>query len=164
MNNDNTTKFEFKLSLENNIICQRLFAVNNYQRKAKNSIELNDYIKKICNEISSELKNNTLDYLNDNSQMLERYKYVEDTVDTNKAYFSLQIKHNETIFIERIFPAFHFPPKVRYTVDIRPKLTKILNTLTDILSRKNVKTKYLNYDFKDQVNHQLEYELSNLIK
>lgn len=164
MNNDNATKFEFKLTLENNIVCQRFFSVNNYQPKAKNSIELNEYVQKICKEISSELKNNTLNYLNDNSQMLERYKYVEDSVDINKAYFSLQIKHNETIFMERIFPAFHFPPKVRYTVDIRPKLTKILNTLTDILSRKNVKTKYLNYDFKNQVNFQLEHELGNLIK
>lgn len=162
MNNENTSKFEFRLTLEKNIVCQRFFNVNNHQPTAKNSIELYEYVQKVCNEISSELKNNTLDYLNENTQMLERHKYIEDSVDINKEHFLLQLKHNDKVFMERIFPAFHFPPKVRYTVDIRPKLTKILNTLTDLLSRKSFKSKYLNYNFKDQVNYQVEFEMGNL--
>jgi len=51
----------------------------------------------------------------------------------------------DLVFISRIFPAYYFHPKVRYTVDIRPNLKRILSDLTDILSSKELETTYLNY-------------------
>jgi hypothetical protein len=36
----------------------------------------------------------------------------------------------------RVFDAKPYPPKVRYTVDLRPKLKTILGELTDIFSDK----------------------------
>jgi hypothetical protein len=70
---------------------------------------------------------------------------VEDSSEDKKEDFLIEIKLNDDVFISRIFPAHYFHPKVRYTVDIRPKLREILSDLTDILSSKNLETTYLNY-------------------
>jgi hypothetical protein len=70
---------------------------------------------------------------------------VEDGEEDKKEEFLIEIKLNEDVFISRIFPAYYFHPKVRYTVDIRPKLKRILSDLTDILSAKELETTYLNY-------------------
>jgi len=71
---------------------------------------------------------------------------VEDDEENKKEEFLIEIKLNEDVFISRIFPAYYYHPKVRYTVDVRPKLKRILSDLTDILSSKNLETKYLNYE------------------
>ena len=57
----------------------------------------------------------------------------------------MEIKLGEDVFISRIFPAYFFHPKVRYTVDIRPKLKRVLSDLTDILSSEELETVYLQY-------------------
>ena len=58
----------------------------------------------------------------------------------------MEIKLGDDVFIQRIFPAFVYHPKVRYTVDIRPRLKRILSDLTDILSSDEVEATYLQYE------------------
>ena len=53
---------------------------------------------------------------------------------------------NETI-CHRVIDAKVYPPKVRYTLDVRPSIKNILRDLTDILSDKNLSYTYLNYSF-----------------
>ena len=36
--------------------------------------------------------------------------------------------------MQRIFPADIYPPKVKFSVDIRPQISYILRELTDVLS------------------------------
>ncbi len=48
--------------------------------------------------------------------------------------FNLIIKLGDMTICQRVFDAKPYPPKVRYTVDLRPKLKTILGTLTDIFS------------------------------
>jgi len=38
-----------------------------------------------------------------------------------------------------------FPPKIRYTVDIRQQVKSVLKDLTDIFSAKYFETNYLDY-------------------
>ena len=45
--------------------------------------------------------------------------------------------------MKRIFPADIYPPKVKFSVDIRPKISYILRELTDVLSSRDVDTYYL---------------------
>jgi hypothetical protein len=51
--------------------------------------------------------------------------------------FNLIIKLGDMTICQREFDAKVYPPKVRYTVDLRPKLKSILSSLTDIFSGKN---------------------------
>jgi hypothetical protein len=70
---------------------------------------------------------------------------VEDLNEKDREHFLLEIKLGDDVFISRIFPAFYYHPKVRYTVDIRPRLKRILSDLTDILSSEELEMTYLDY-------------------
>jgi hypothetical protein len=145
MNNQDLTKFEFLLTLENNIICQRFFNVRNYNPKSKGALDLYYEVRNICDEISDGLKIKTVDYLHENRDYFYGLGGVETTDENVKEHFSLKIKMGEEVFIERIFLANVFHPKVRYTVDIRPDLKRYLSDLTMILSSKELEKTYLNY-------------------
>lgn len=148
MNNkeQDLTKFEFLLTLEGNIICQRFFNVKNYNPDAMNSLNIYTYVKKISDDISENLKLKTSDYLCENQNFFTNPEDVEEVTEEVKENFLLQLKLDNHVFIQRVFPAYYYHPKVRYAVDIRPMLKTILSTLTDILSTKKLETKYLGYD------------------
>ena len=63
MSNNETTKLEFLLTLNDNIICQRFFNVRGFNPKVKRSLDLHYDVKNICEEIEENLKQKTLDYL-----------------------------------------------------------------------------------------------------
>jgi hypothetical protein len=145
-NQQDITKFEFILTLDGNIICQRYFNVKDHNPTARKSMDLHYYVKNICEEISEDLKIKSSDYLCENQNYILNSDVVEESITKEKEYFLLEIKLGDNVFIQRIFPAYLYHPKVRYTVDIRPKLKKILSTLTDILSSTELETTYLQYE------------------
>jgi hypothetical protein len=145
-NQQDITKFEFILTLEGNIICQRYFNVKDHVPQARRSMDLHYYLKNICDEISEDLKIKSSNYLCENQNFILNSESVEDLNEERKEHFLLEIKLNDDVFIQRIFPAYYYHPKVRYTVDIRPKLKMILSDLTDILSSEDLETTYLHYE------------------
>lgn len=141
-NESNSTKFEFVLKLNDNIVVQRYFNVKGFNKKTLKSMELTEEVATVVNEIAEQLKIKTCDYMSNNySQFLN--EKVEDTEDSN--YFTLAIRKDDRDVVVRYFEGSYYPPKVRYTVDIRPSLRRILKNFTDILSEKNPTTNYLNY-------------------
>jgi len=140
------TKFEFVLSLDGNIICQRYFNVKDHVDQSRRSMDLHYYLKSICEDISEDLKIKSSNYLCENQNYFLSSDYVEDSIEKDREHFLLEIKLEDDVFIQRIFPAYYYHPKVRYTVDIRPKLKIILSDLTDILSSEELETTYLNYE------------------
>jgi hypothetical protein len=144
-NQQEITKFEFLFTLDGNIVCQRFFNVKNHNPQGRRSMDLHEYVKNISEDISEDLKIKTSDYLCENQNYFSNLDVVEDSSEDKKEDFLIEIKLNDDVFISRIFPAHYFHPKVRYTVDIRPRLRGILSDLTDILSSKNLETTYLNY-------------------
>jgi hypothetical protein len=150
------TKFEFILTLGGNIVCQRFFNVKNYNPMAMNSLDIYEYVKNISDDISHDLKIKTSDYLCENQNYFLNLENVEEDTSEVKENFLLEIKLDDHVFISRIFPAYFYHPKVRYTVDIRPMLKRILSTLTDILSSKELETTYMDYDLsKTYLNYEL---------
>lgn len=141
-NESNSTKFEFVLKLNDNIVVQRYFNVKGFNKKTLKSMELTEEVATVVNEITEQLKIKTCDYMSNNySQFLN--EKVEDTEESN--YFTLAIRKDDKDVVVRYFEGSYYPPKVRYTVDIRPSLRRILKNFTDILSEKNPTTNYLNY-------------------
>jgi hypothetical protein len=145
MTNQDAIKFEFLLTLGKNIVCQRFFNVRDYNSQARRSMDLHEYVKDICEEISHDLKIKTLDYLTENQDNPYGLKSVTPSENDEKEYFLLVLKLGEDVFIQRMFDSNIYHPKVRYTVDIRPNLKKYLSDLTDILSSVELETTYLNY-------------------
>jgi hypothetical protein len=91
------------------------------------------------------LKIKTSDYLNDNREYYFGLESAETNEIEDKENFLLEIKMGDDVFIQRMFPAYFFHPKVRYTVDIRPHLKRYLSDLTAILSTEELERTYLNY-------------------
>ncbi len=145
-NMQDPNKFEFLLTLDGNIICQRYFNVRDFNPRTKKSMNLHEEVKFICSEISEDLKMKSSDYLAENQAFFMNSEIVEDPKELDEQYFLLQIKQLDEVFIERIFPAHYYHPKVRYAVDIRPKLRKILADLTEVLSLSDPETTYLQYE------------------
>ena len=134
------------LSLDGNIICQRFFNVKDHNPQARRSMDLHYYVKNICTDISEDLKIKSSNYLCENLNYILNFENVEDSKSVGKEEFLMEIKLGDDVFIQRIFPAFVYHPKVRYTVDIRPRLKRILSDLTDILSSDEVEATYLQYE------------------
>jgi hypothetical protein len=135
---------EFLLSLNDNIVVQRFFNVKGYNPKVKNSLELYEYIKSLKNELEYELKMRTVDYMIDNMyQIMEDPTILETSYTDGPEIFNLVIKLDNETICHRVFDAKKFPPKIRYTVDIRPQIKSVLRELTDIFSTKKLTYEYL---------------------
>jgi hypothetical protein len=141
-----STKLEFLLTLNDNIIVQRFFNVRGFNPKAKNSLELYDFMKSIKESLTYDLKMKTVSYMMDNKDAIMHDPNVMSTSYTDDAeYFNLYVKIGEQTICHRIFDGKLFPPKVRYTVDVRPFLKEILRGLTDIFSDYRLTYEYLDY-------------------
>ena len=137
---ENTQKCEFVLKLGNNIVCQRFFSVRNFNDRATQSIDIHYVIRDIVDGIVERLKLKTLYLLESN--------YKENTIDEAQEdeYFTITLKKGNKVFYDTITPASIYPPKVRFTVDIRPQISSILRELTLVLSQKKVTTHYQDYN------------------
>jgi hypothetical protein len=145
-NQDNITKFEFLLSLEGHIVCQRFFNVRDHIDQARRSMDLHYYVKNICEDFMEDLKIKSSNYLCENQNYILNSEVVDESATPEKEHFLLEIKLGEDVFIQRQFPAYLYHPKARYTVDIRPRLKRILSDLTDILSSEELETSYLGHE------------------
>lgn len=139
-----TTKLEFVMMVNNNIIVQRFFNVRDYNPNAKSSSELYEYLKDLKEQLSYELKMKTAVYMLDNRYEIENNPEVLNTSYTDgPEYFNIFLKEGDKTICHRQFNAKIYPPKIRYTVDIRPHIKSILSVLTDIFSSENLTYKYL---------------------
>ncbi len=141
-----TTKMEFLMTLNDNIIVQRFYNVKGYNPKARRSLEVSYILKEVAELVENNLKIKSLIYMVDNQDQIMTDPEILETSNTEGAeYFNLYIKIGDETICHRIVDAKLYPPKVRYTVDIRPELKTILRGLTDIFSTENLCFKYMNY-------------------
>ena len=147
MKEQDSTKMELLLTLNDNIIVQRFFNVRGYNPKAKNSLELYEFILALKNELQYALKMKTVIYMMDNKESIMYDPNVMNTSYTDgPENFNIYVKVGEQTLCHRTFDGKLFPPKVRYTVDVRPFLKDALRDLTDIFSDRNLTYKYLGFE------------------
>lgn len=143
-------KFEFLLLINGNIICQRYFNVKDYNPNVVNSYDLKECADRCADLITGEgssdlpskstLKGKTWDYLwNSYNPYLDEYP----PCDTKNIYddedlFTFQIRVNGHSIIEKIFTGNHYPPKVRYDVDIRSVISEIINDVQETMCEKDL--------------------------
>jgi hypothetical protein len=147
MREQESTKMEFLLTLNDNIVVQRFFNVRGFNPKAKSSVELYEFVSEFKEELQEYLKMKTLIYMMDNKDSIEHDPSIMDTSYTDgPELFNIFIKLGEQTICHRIFDGKFYPPKVRYTVDVRPFLKETLRDLTDIFSEKKLSYNYLELD------------------
>jgi hypothetical protein len=147
MKEQDSTKMEFLLTLNDNIVVQRFFNVRGFNPRAKNSVDLYEYIKMLKEELQYYLKMKTVIYMMDNQESINYDPKVMETSFTDEPeIFNIFVKVGEQTICHRVFDGKLFPPKVRYTVDVRPFLKDVLRELTDIFSESKLTYKYLEFD------------------
>ena len=145
---NDVTKIEFLITLNNNFVVQRFFNVKGYNERAKSSVDLYEYVKYLSESLQTKLRNKCMVYLLDNKYQIEEVPTVLETSNTDgPETFNIILKVGNETICHRVIDAKLYPPKVRYTLDIRPDIKNILRELTDILSDKNLSYNYLNYSF-----------------
>ena len=143
---NDVTKVEFLITLNNNFVVQRFFNVKGYNPQVKNSMELYSYVRYLGDDLMSKLKKKCVVYMLENRFQIEEDQTVLETSNTEgPEVFNIILKVGNETICHRIIDAKLYPPKVRYTLDIRPSIKLILKELTDILSDKNLSYNYLDY-------------------
>jgi len=135
-------KCEFLLKLGNNIVCQRYFTVKDFNKYASQSIDLHYLVTDIMNELKEDLKYKTLILLDStfNDKNID-YLNLNKCMD----YFTITIKCGTKEVYTRVTCADIYPPKVRFSVDVRPKMSRMLRELTQVLSQQKVTCNYQDY-------------------
>jgi hypothetical protein len=135
MKEQDVTKVEFILMCNDNIVVQRFFNVKGFNKNAHKSEQFYDYIRTFCNELQYDLKMRSVVYMMENQyEIMENPDVLNTSITEGQENFNLYIKVENMTICQRTFDAKVYPPKVRYTVDLRPKLKSILSELTDIFS------------------------------
>jgi hypothetical protein len=78
-------------------------------------------------------------------EIMENPEVLETSFTDGPEVFNLYLKYNGTIMYHYTFDAKPYPPKVRYTVDIRPYLKGVLSNLTEVFSSKNLTYDLMGY-------------------
>ena len=144
MKDQESVKLEFLMMVNDNIIVQRFFNVREFNNTAKNSLELYELLRDFKDDIQTQLSLKTVTYMTDNMyEIMNNPAVLETSYTDGPEYFNIFIKQNDVTICHRQVDAKVYPPKIRYTVDVRPHLKNLLMNLTDIFSSQDLTKKYL---------------------
>ena len=142
---NDVTKMEFLLTLNDNIVVQRDFNVKNYNPNARRSYSMVELMNQIKEQIHEDLKAKSCYFLLDNYDQILLDPSVLSTSNTDgPESFNMYLKVGDLTICHSGWDAKIYPPKIRYTVDVRPHLKSVLSHLTDIFSEQNLVYNYLN--------------------
>ena len=138
------TQLEFLMIVNGKIIVQRFFNVRDYNPDARNSVDFHDFMDDLVGRLNYQLKMKAVSYLLENQYEITNNPNILNTsyVD-GPEYFNIYLKHGDRLLCHRRFDAKIYPPKVRYTVDIRQTIKGILSELTSLFSDKDLSFDYL---------------------
>lgn len=143
----NNDRFEFVLYVNDNIVCQRLFSIMDFNENFVKSHELKEMMDNLCGVnidkwgthglIPSYLKSKSVNYL------WESYDpYQPQTEETYKAppkkgdNLKFEFKVDRRVVASAIFPNDYFTLSPKVIVDIREIVSKIINEIRTYSTQK----------------------------
>ena len=144
MREQDITKLEFLMMVNDNIIVQRYFNVRDYNPDARNSVDFKEYMDDMIQGLNYQLKMKAVSYLLENQYDITNKPDILNTsyVD-GPEYFNIYLKQGDKLLCHRRFDAKIYPPKIRYTVDIRQTIKGLLSELTSLFSARDLSFDYL---------------------
>jgi hypothetical protein len=138
-------KFEFILRINGNIICQRYFAVKNFNPKSVYSLNLIECVNDCVEMVQGQLKKKSLEYLWGQYNAYE--KQTEDQINRTPIYdkediFDFEIRIDERVVGARRFTGNVYPQRVRYSVDVRELIPKIISQIQYTLGQEKLHVEY----------------------
>lgn len=139
------TPYEFYLYINENIVCQRYFQLKGFNEKILKSVEIKELIDKVAEIVQKDLENKTRDYLYSHynpfepqdPETIQRINIFE-----NEDVFDVEIRVHDKIAVKKRFTGNVYPPKVRYSVNIKELIPVIISTIQEKLSQKKCSQSY----------------------
>jgi len=127
MKEQELVKLEFLITLNNNIVIQRYFNVKNYNKDAERSMDVYEYLRDFSHEFLLDQKMRTTVYMMDlANEIMEDPSILETSMTEGPEVFYFKILKDNMTICHRSLDAKIFPPKIRYTVDIRQQVKSVL--------------------------------------
>jgi len=143
--------YEFLFKINDNIIVQRFFTVNKYNPEACSSLELKYAVDDCVEIIQGEMKSRTLDFMDE-----YKYYFADDPNfdrNTNDDRYTFQVKVNGKVVIESGWSANIYPAKIRYDVNIKKYIARIISQIQNALSlpSRMLTTEFVTRSKKDNI-------------
>lgn len=152
--------YEFIFKINENIIVQRFFVVNSYNSTSCASLELKEAVDECVDIIKNEMKSRTLDFMDEYVYYFQEDPNFDRNI--NDDLYSFQVRVNGKIVIENGWSANIYPAKIRYDVNIKKYVSRIISLIQNALSLPDrlLTTSYVVRDKKNDVilsNYNLMY-------
>jgi len=136
-------RFEFLLYINGNIICQRYFIIKGYNPTVLKSMEIKELIDTCTDFIKNDLKAKSEDYLWGyfNPYGPQKVEEVRNIFD-NEDIFEFEIRVDKRSVAKTAFTGNVYPPKVRYSVNIKELIPGIIAEIQSTFSKKKYTTNY----------------------
>lgn len=127
MKTKNDYQFDFKLFINDKIICQRFFKDDNYK---KNHIDFNEAVEIITvttNLIKDFIKSESIELLWKNyDPYSQKAMFHKEPIND---LFTVTISYNSKLIASSCIEGYIYPPKVKYQVDIRTIMPIIFSNI-----------------------------------
>lgn len=149
-------RFEFLLLINNNIICQRFFDIKGYNEAARESYEIKLMMDGLAGInidnsglgamglIPRFLQSKSLEYLwgyyNPHKPQKEEDILVKN-INEKEDNFQFEVRVDGETIASSTFSGSQFPPKVRYSVNIKELIPEIISDIRYYLGKKDGHTK-----------------------
>lgn len=149
----NESKFQFSLMINNNIVVERFFDVRDFNPESIKSLEVKDLMDTIFGDgdtnnghlgiIPTYLKDLSVDYLwnNYNPHFQQTDENMRINSDKNDM-LQFEIRYDKKLIGKSEIRGNSFPPRVRYSIDIKPIIPQILSEIRYYLSRESYTLAY----------------------
>lgn len=138
-------KFEFILYINGNIICQRYFSVKDYNRDIIKSMDIVNCVNDCVQIIENDLKDKSVDYLwthyNEYKKQTEEDIHKGDIFEKEDV-FDFEIRIDGKYVAKKRFTGNVYPQRVRYSVDVRRLIPRLIEEIQDTLSMENLDVEY----------------------
>lgn len=143
--------YEFLFKINDNIIVQRFFTVNNYNPNTRFSLGLKVAIDDCVAIIQNEMKSRTLDFMDE-----FKYYFADDPNfdrNNNEDTYVFQIRIDGKVVIEGGWSANVYPAKIRYDVNIKKYIARIISIIQNALSMpdRKISTQYVVRNRKENI-------------
>lgn len=131
-------KFEFILRINGNIICQRYFAVRNFNPKSVQSLDMLYCVSDCVSMIQERMKEKSVDYIWNqfNPYDVQTTEQINRTpIFEKEDIFDFEIRIDERIVAAKRFTGNVYPQRVRYSVDIRDIIPSIISSIQETLTQ-----------------------------
>lgn len=135
-------KFEFVLKINGNIICQRYFSVESPNEKIVRSMEIYECSKRCVDLIHNDLKSKSEDYLWNNYNPYDTESDPVRITEDKDDYFTFEIRVDNKTIMSQYFTGKSYPPRVRYSVNIKEIIPFIIQEIQDTFSQEKVTSNY----------------------